>query len=128
MVCFTAAATRSAEWRRWPTATELPATGVTQLATADFGGSVWFLESKGSLWITGDASGTREISGQGATVLESADSGLSVYVLENTGLLYQGSDAVGNRRDGQGDDGFPRLTCLTCSTLSRAGVRSPPGS
>jgi hypothetical protein len=72
-----------------------PVTGVTQLATADMGGSVWFLEGNGSLWVTGDAWGTRGPVIGGATELMTAESGRTVYILEGDGNLYRGSDAIG---------------------------------
>ena len=75
-------------------------TGVTQVATADLGGSVWFLEGNSSLWVTGDASGTREISGQGMTDVVTAESGRTVYAARQRwcALPRQRRD----RRNGEG--------------------------
>ena len=86
--CYNPEASTAAQWSQ-------VATGVTSLASADLGGSIWFLESNSSLWITGDAYGTREISGYGMTELVSAESGRTVYALDSDGLIYRGSDAMG---------------------------------
>jgi hypothetical protein len=86
--CYNPGARASVQW-------SLVASGVESLASADMGGSVWYLKSDGSLWITGDAVGTREISGQGTTDIVTAESGRTVYALASDGLLYRGSDAIG---------------------------------
>jgi hypothetical protein len=70
-------------------------TGVTQMATADLGGSLWYIKSSGgTVFVTGDGRGTRQVSASGSALL-TAESGRTVYVLLGTGALYRGSDAIG---------------------------------
>jgi hypothetical protein len=70
------------------------ASSVVSLASADLGGSVWFANSTGLLFVTGDSRGTRQIAG-GVTQLLTGQSGRAVYALETSGILYYGSDAIG---------------------------------
>jgi MBG domain (YGX type)/Bacterial Ig-like domain (group 3)/MBG domain len=86
--CYNPSASPSAQWSQ-------VAGDVRFLASADMGGSVWYLAGNGSEWVTGDAAGTREVGGGGFTDLVTGDSGRYIYALDSDGVLYYGSDALG---------------------------------